>query len=230
FQQAIALDPSFADGYAALGEYYAIVAFMGMVPPKEARLKSEELLIKAVEMDNTSSKAHSLLGMLRMVLRCDRASAGSELNRAVELNPGDMRALDYHSYYLLEIGRTDEAIAEKRQVLERDPLRVITSAELGLYLIIAGRNDEAIAQLHKALELDPNYGAAHARLGMAYAAKEQYREAVTEFQKSISLDKRPHKLGTLGKVYARWGKRHEAFEMIAQLREMSKRTYVSPTL
>src|SRR5262249_40144138 len=87
FQQAIALDPSFADGYAALGEYYAIVAFMGMVPPKEARLKSEELLIKAVEMDNTSSKAHSLLGMLRMVLRCDRASAGSELNRAVELNP-----------------------------------------------------------------------------------------------------------------------------------------------
>src|SRR5262249_6984878 len=137
---------------------------------------------------------------------------------------------DYHSYYLLEIGRTDEAIAEKRQVLERDPLRVITSAELGLYLIIAGRNDEAIAQLHKALELDPNYGAAHARLGMAYAAKEQYREAVTEFQKSISLDKRPHKLGTLGKVYARWGKRHEAFEMIAQLREMSKRTYVSPTL
>jgi len=229
FEQAIQLDPSFADGYAGLGEYYGLAAFTGVVPPREAWLKSEELLVKTLKMDNTSSQAHSQLGMLKLYFRCDRASAESELSRALQLNPGDMRALDYHSYYLLEIGRTDEAIAEKKRVLEYDPLRVITNAELGLYLIHAGHADEAIAQLQKTLELDPNYAAAHARLGWAYAEKQRYSQAVIETQKAISLDKNPARLARLGEVYARWGKRREALGTIRQLHQMSRQKRVSPS-
>jgi TolB-like protein/Flp pilus assembly protein TadD len=229
FEQAIQLDSSFADGYAGLAEYYGLVAFTGIVPPQEAWLKSEELLVKTLAMDNTSSKAHSQLGMLKLYFRCDRAGADKELNQALELNPGDMRALDYHSYYLLEIGRTDEAIAEKRRVLEHDPLRTITNAELGLYLFQAKRTDEAIAQLQKTLELDANYAAAHARLGRALAEKQQYSQAVTEMQKAISLDKTSARLADLGEVYARSGKRHEALATIRQLQQISRQRHVSPS-
>jgi len=230
FEQAIQLDPGFANGYAGLAEYYGTVAFLGDVSPREAWLKSEDLLVKTLAMDKTSSKAHSLLGMLKLQFRCDPVAAEKELNQALELNPGDMRALDYHSYYLLEIGRTNEAIAEKRRVLEHDPLRVITNAELGDYLGQAGRMDEAITQYQKALEIDPNYAPAHRRLGMAYAAKQQYSQAVMELQKALSLDRRPNRLAQLGEVYARWGKRQEALDTIRQLVQMSKQTYVSPTV
>ena len=229
FQQAIELDPTYAQGYAGLAEYYAIVAYMGVVPPREAWLKSESLLTKTLEMDNSSSKAHTLLGMLKLQFHCDRPGAEEELNRALELNPGDMGALDYHSYYLLEIGRPDEAIAEKRRVLDHDPLAVIISSELGgVYYLNAGRNDEAIAQLQKALELDPNFAATHMGLGLAYENKRQYEQAVTAFQKAISLDKQPPRFARLGEVYARWGKKREALETIRELREMSKQQYVSP--
>jgi len=228
-QQAIELDPAYAQGYAGLAEYYGTVGFMGVVPPREAWLKSESLLTKTLEIDPNSSKAHTLLGMLKLQFRCDRPGAEKELNRALELNPGDMNALDYHSYYLLEIGRTDEAIAEKKRVLEHDPLAVITSADLGLYYLTAGRNDEAIAQLQKALELDPNFAAAHMRLGLAFENKHQYGQAVTAFQKAISLDKHPPRFAKLGEVYALWGKEREALETIRQLREMSKQRYVAPT-
>jgi tetratricopeptide (TPR) repeat protein len=202
---------------------------MGIVPPREAWLKSEDLLVKTLAMDNTSSKAHSLLGMLKLTFRCDRSGAERELNQALEVNPGDIRALDYHSYYLLETGHTDQAIAEKRRVLEHDPLRVISNAELGLYLLQANRIDEAITQLQKTLELDPNYAPAHARLGNAYASKQQYEEAVTELRKALSLDRNPNRLANLGEVYARWGKRQEALDTIRQLQQMSKQDYVSPT-
>jgi tetratricopeptide (TPR) repeat protein len=200
------------------------------VPPREAWLKSEDLLVKTLAMDNTSSKAHSLLGMLKLTFRCDRSGAEKELNQAVELNPGDIRALDYHSYYLLETGRTDQAITEKRRVLEHDPLRVITNAELGLYLLQANRIDEAITQLQKTLELDPNYAPARARLGTAYASKQQYGEAVSELQKALSLDRNPNRLGLLGDVYARWGKRQEALNTIRQLQRISNQSYVAPNL
>jgi len=230
FEQAIQLDPSFTDAYAGLAEYYGLAAFTNVVPPREAWLKSEELLVKTLKMDKTSSKAHSELGMLKLQFRCDQAGAEKELNHALQLNPSDMRALDYHSYYLLEIGRTDEAIAEKRKVLEHDPLRVITNAELGLYFLQAGRNDEAVAQLEKTLELDPNYAAAHGRLGWAYTQKQQYSQAVTETQKAISLNETPGLVSQLGEIYARWGKRQEALDTIRRLQQISKQRYVAPNL
>jgi TolB-like protein/Flp pilus assembly protein TadD len=230
FEQSIELDPSYGDGYAGLAEYYGTVAFIGIVPPREAWLKAEGLLAKALELDDSSSKAHSLLGMLKLQVRCDRAAAEQELNRALQLNPADMRALDYHSYFLLETGRTDEAIAEKRRVLEHDPLRVISNAELGLYFLDAGRTDEAIAQLQNTLELDPNYAAAHMRLGMAYSRKQQYEQAIVEMQKATSLDRKPARLGHLGEIYALSGQRNEALEMLRQLKEMSKQEYVPPGL
>jgi serine/threonine protein kinase/Flp pilus assembly protein TadD len=229
FEQSIALDPNYPDGYTGLAEYYAVTAFTAVVPPREAWLKAEDLLAKALVMDNTSSKAHTLLGMIKLQFRCDRAAAEKELNRALQLNPGDINALDLHSYYLLEIARTDEAITEKRRVLQHEPLRVITNAELGLYLVQAGRVDEAIEQLQKTLELDPNYAPAHARLGMAYARKQQYGQAAIEMQKALSLDYTPHRVARVGEVYAQWGKRQEAFEVVRQLQQMSKQSYVSPT-
>jgi hypothetical protein len=56
-------------------------AAQGSVPPHEAWLKSEELLTKALQMDNTSSRAHTLLGMLKFQFRCDRTLTVSALRR-----------------------------------------------------------------------------------------------------------------------------------------------------
>ena len=229
FEEAINLDPGFADGYAGLGEYYATIAFTNIVPPREAWQKAEEQAIKALELDENSSRAHTLLGMIKLQFRCDQAAAAKELDRALELNAGDMGALDFHSYYLLEMGHTDDAIAEKRAVLEHDPVSVRTNAELGLYFLEARRPNEAISQLQRTLELDPNYAAAYMRLGLAYAQKQQYSQAVNEFQRAIVLDNKPARLINLADLYARWGKRKEAFETIRRLQEMSKQQYVSPT-
>jgi len=202
---------------------------MGMAP-REYWHTAETLLAKSLRTDNSSSRAHALLGLIKLQFRCDRPAAEKELNLALELNPGDMGALDWHSYYLLEIGKKDEAIAEKARVLEHDPLSVRTNAELGLYFFEAGRYDEAIAQLQKTLELDPNYAAAHMRLGGAYEKNGQYDQAINEIQKAILLDRKPARLAQLGELYARMGKGQEALEMARELEEMSKQRYVPPNM
>jgi serine/threonine protein kinase/Flp pilus assembly protein TadD len=231
FQKSIDLDPTYAEAYSGLGELYAFMAYTRRVHSTEAWLKSEALIAKSLELDPESSSAHALSGMIKLQFRCDRAGAEKELNRALELNPNDMHALDYHSYYLLEMGRTDEAIAEKKRVLEHDPVSVGTSAELGgVYYLTAGRVDEAIEQLQKSLELDPNFPPTLARLGQAYADKGEYDRAVIEFKQAIAVDKIPNRVGKLGDVYARWGKKEESLEVVRELKGMSKQRYVSPTL
>jgi tetratricopeptide (TPR) repeat protein len=230
FQQSIDLDKTYAPAYLGLGEYYGIMAFNGKMPRPEGYLKAESLTIKALEIDETFAEAHASLGLIKLQFSCDRSGTEKELNRAIQLNPGDMATLDWHSYYLLEIRRINEAIAEKKEVLEHDPLSVITSSELGFYFQAAGRTDEAIQQQQKALELDPNYSAAHARLADLLSGKKEYEQASVELRKAIALDKGPEKVGLLGDVYARWGKSREADEVIEELKQMSKQRYVSPTL
>jgi len=230
FQQSITLDPNDAAGYAGMGNYYATVAFRRMAPPRPAYLKAEDFSRKALELDGTAMEPSILLGMMKLLFRCDPSGAGRDLTRVRELYPGDMGALDAHSYYLVEIGRMDEAIAEKRTVLEHDPLAVRTNAELGLYLWSAGRNDEAIQQFQKALELDPNYAPSHSRLGMAYASKQQYRQAVAELKKGIALDKTPERMWVLTDVYNNWGKRPEARATLQELVRMSAHRYTPPQI
>lgn len=228
FERAVELDPNFADAHVGLAEYYGTVAFKGSAPPQEAWLKAEEILAQTLPMDPRSAKLHTLLGMIKLQFRCDPVGAEKELDYALQLNPADTYALDFHSYYLLEIGRTEQAIAEKQRVLEHDPLSVRTNAELALYLLHAQRNDEAIVRLQKTLELDPTYAAAHMRLGFAYENKKQYELAEAEMQKAIALDKQPARLAGLGELYVLWGKREQALQTIAQLKRVAKQRYVPP--
>jgi tetratricopeptide (TPR) repeat protein len=67
-------------------------------------------------------------------------------------------------------------------------------------------------------------------LGSAYMDKKQYESAALEMQKAIALDRKPMMLTNLGELYAIWGKRKEALEIIAQLQVMSKQQYVAPSM
>jgi tetratricopeptide (TPR) repeat protein len=170
------------------------------------------------------------VGMIQLFYRCDFAAAEREINRALALDPGDLGALDYHSYYLLEMGRYNEAIAEKKIVLASDPVSVGTNAELGMYLMRGGRNGEAIAQLRRTLELDPNHAPALARLGLAYANTGQYAPAIEQLKHAALIEPFPPRLGALGEVYARWGKRQQALAVVRDLKEMMPQHYVPASL
>jgi len=71
----------------------------------------------------------------------------------------------FYSFYLVVMGRFNEAIAECRRALELDPFSLRINQHLGNSFYYARRYDEAITQYHEALELDPNSGLTHESLG-----------------------------------------------------------------
>jgi len=228
YEKAIASDPSFAAASTGLAESYAGQAYDNSIRPAEAYEKAEALLAKSLQLDPDSSLAHTLAGMIKLLYRCDRIGAERDLSRAVALSPGDMDALSYHSYYLLEIGRTDEAIAEKRRILKSDPASSQARAELGLYQIRAGHNQEAIGELQEALELDPQNVFALLHLGTAYINLGQYAQAVAALRRAALLGNSPQVSSTLAYAYARMGQRQEALAIVRQLQQQASEHYVSP--
>ncbi len=230
FQQAIKLYPGNALAYAELANTYGSMVLRSSVPPAVGWRKAEAAANKAVELDDSAANAHTALGSVKAYFRCDKLGAEKEFKRALELDANSGEYFAYHAWFSLESGRTEEALAEKRRSLLLDPLSPLASSELGMFLIRAHRTDEAIQHLRKTVEMDPNFPAALDRLGWAYEQKGQYHQAAVELRKASDLDPTPQRLERLADVLRESGKRHDAYQVVAELVGMSKRRYVPPDL
>jgi TolB-like protein/DNA-binding winged helix-turn-helix (wHTH) protein/Flp pilus assembly protein TadD len=227
FNQAIEKDPSFALAYAGLADCYVVPA--NRLPPREAMPKAKAAAMRALELDETLAEAHVSLARVLAAYDWDWTSAEKEYKRAIELNPRYATAHQWYGGCLEAMGRSNEAIAERKRAQELDPLSLVINFELGLAFYYARDYDQAIEQFQKTLELDQNFRPAHLFLPAAYEQKRMYGEAIAEFKNAIPLkgggEPSLSKAG-LGHVYAVSGKKSEARTVLDELKQLSGREYV----
>jgi tetratricopeptide (TPR) repeat protein len=182
YEDAIALDPTYALAYAALADSYLLQL---LSTHRAERLpKARTAAIKALEIDDTLGEAHAALAEVE-VSEWNWPAAERGFKRALELNPNYPTAHHWYAEYLSRFGRHDEAIREIRRAQELDPLSIPISMIAGHVLMMARRYDEAIAQFKQTLEMDPNFHLARVFLAGAYIGKGMYEEALTEAEKRV---------------------------------------------
>ncbi len=224
FNQAIEEDPKYAQAYSGLADTYALLGDWeyGVLAPKEAYPKAKAAAIKALELDNTLSEAHTSLAFSLDVFDWDWESAEREFRRALELNPGYATAHHWYAWHLSEMGRNSEAVAEMRQAENLDPLSLIISADMAEILLVARLNDEAMEQGRKTADMDPNFAIGHYELGQAFVQKHSYNEAIAEFHKAIELSGGSVPCASnLAYAYAVSNKRNEAVKILNDLKTRS---------
>ena len=175
------------------------------------------------------AEAHATLAVLRDAYDYDWAGAEHEYKRAVELNPNYANAHDWYSFYLAEMGRNDEAIAEARKTEQVDPVspRAYTVACWQFYF--ARQYESAISEVGKALEIDKDYMPAHWCSGMASEAKGNFNQAFAELRKAVSLSGgNTETQAWLGYTYAAAGRKDDAQEVLNHLIQLRKQRYVQP--
>lgn len=230
YNQAIEKDPNYALAYSGLSACYGVLG-NSYLPPREAFPKAEAYAAKALEIDETLAEAHATMGANRLFYDWNWAETERELKRALTLNPNYAHTHDLYSAYLEVMGRLDEARAEAKRARELDPLSLSLNASLGSDFYYARHYAEAIEQLEKTITLEPHYYRAYLWLGQAYEQKKMYREAIETFHEGMSQSERhPQLISSLGHTSALSGERDKANKALDELREMSKRHYVSPYL
>jgi TolB-like protein/DNA-binding winged helix-turn-helix (wHTH) protein/Tfp pilus assembly protein PilF len=228
FQQAIAIDPSYALAYVGLADAYRS-ALVGDMPATAFLPQAKAAAQRAIEIDDTLADAHAELGFIIFWYDWDWNAAENQFKRALELNPNDADGHLFYAHLLSNTGRHAEALAEVRRARELDPLNLRTGALEGQFLIHAGRTDEALAGLQKTLELEPNFGFAHLFASSAYIEKGMYPEAIAEGRKARELNgANSHPVAFLGYALAKSGKQAEARAVLAELLNRSKERYVPP--
>ncbi|HEY3137136.1 MAG TPA: protein kinase, partial [Blastocatellia bacterium] len=228
FNQAIEKDPNYALAYNGLAYYY-IVASEWFLSPKEAMLKTREAAQKALAIDEALADTHTSLATVAYWHDWDWATAEREFKRAIELNPNDTRTHAFYAWYLLSVGRTDQALAEAKRGQELDPISAETNTYLGIALTLAHRYDQAAEQLRKTIDLDSTYWFTHDFLGRALEQQGKLPEAIAEFQRARQLEGAIAELwAMLGHAYALSGQKSEAQKALVELKEPSAGIYVPP--
>jgi TolB-like protein/Tfp pilus assembly protein PilF len=229
YNQAIALDPTYAPAYVGLAVSYRIQANTGVFPANEVYPRANLATRKAVELDDRMAEARIEMVQGYLFYEYDRAAAEKEIARALELNPNARDVHFYRHYYFETAGRADEDKAAMKRAEELDPLSPIVGVNTGMAHYFAREYDAAIEQYRKTLGLDPQFFLTHLWLGHALEQKGLYPEAMSAYQQALALSKRhPRVLASLGHAYAMTGRRNDALKVLDELMQMQKRRYVQP--
>jgi Tfp pilus assembly protein PilF len=227
FNKALAVDPKYALAYAGLADAYGILGDNMLLPPNEAYPKAKEFAEKAIGIDTKLAEAYSCLACIKQEYEWDFSGAEREFKRAIEISPGDANAHHWYAFLLSYIGRHDEAITEIKLARDLDPLAPRIRANVGHVLYKAKRYNAALEELKKAIEFDPTHAATYEYIGEVYRELGRYKESIASFGTAKKLENRPVFSIKLAVTYARAGQTAESRKTLDELKERSKKEYVS---
>jgi len=227
FQQAIELDPEYALAHVGMAEYYGAIGFWGYMPPQLAFEKQRAAASRALEIDSNLAIAHDHHAMAHFYLDWDWQKAEEEFQRAISLNANFAHAHHFYTWFLVAMGRTEEAHTSIRRALELDPLAILAYMTASDVFYMSRQYDQAITQLQEALDLSPNHIIALSRLGWSYVQKGMFEEAIDNMERAVLLS--PDYIENrwmLGHAYAAAGKTAEARKVLDDLHTLAEKQYV----
>lgn len=220
FEQAIGIDPQFAQPYCSLSYCYSFMGSAGLMPPGEAYAKAKDYTLKAIELDPNHAESHLSLAIIKFFHSWDFEGAEVSLNKAVSLCLNSSLINQVHGWFLIAKGDFANAIEKMQQALVLDPLSLPIIGNLADALSFAGRFSEALEQYNKVIELDPGFRRAFEGKGMLYLAMGEHDKAIENLEQYHKLIGHSLKgLSSLGHAYGIAGQKEKALECLEKIKQ-----------
>jgi serine/threonine-protein kinase len=187
FEQAVAMDPSFALGHAGIAEAYILLGKAGSISADEASARAWPEVTSSLAMDENLAQGYISRALLLTDFEWNWPAAEGDYRKALDLNPNSAAAHHWYARHLAEIGRSDEALREIEAAQKLDPLSPVIRATKAKILFVAHRYDQAAEECRAALDLDPNFAPAFSLLGQAYAHLGRLSAATEASKKYVEL-------------------------------------------
>jgi tetratricopeptide (TPR) repeat protein len=220
FQQAIDLEPGYAQAYAMIAIAYSNLGATGQLKPEKAFDFANQYSDKALKIDDTVAESHVAKARVYLFYEKKWLAAYDALQKAMQLNPAYTEAYRLLAYYYIVVGKKEEAVKTLEKALETDPLSTVINNYLGEAYTMAGRYDDAFRIAEKQLEINPTMRLAIEMKGWCTGMKGDWKKALEYFQEVHRLANHPLKsLAPLGYAYAKLGEREKALEAINKLEQ-----------
>ncbi len=184
YQEAIRIDPHFADAYSGFAFSKTLQGIYGFQPMRDVLPTALEFATKALELNNNLGEAHASLALIHW-MESDFSAAVEEYQKSINLDPNNAEAHHGFSYILAMLGRGDEAIEEAKIAVKLEPINPIMKRGLGYTYYLNRQFELAISECNKCIEIDSTQVAAYKWLWWAYHAAGMYDEAIASLSKYL---------------------------------------------
>ena len=184
-QQAIQIEPKFAQAYVTMAEaYISINTLIGDNEEKMLNRENARIAIdKALLLDESLADAHITKGNLIGKLDWDWDGMKAQADKGLELEPNNVAAHLTLSFYHVVKGNYKKAIEEAQKAEVLDPVNPLVACTVAERYYIAKQFDLTIEKLLEVIDLNPNYGFAYNNLGFAYFKAGYPDKAIDVWQK-----------------------------------------------
>ena len=216
-QEAIRLEPGYAEPYYGAAMFYNVSGAFGALPPQTALPQAEDLLGKGLALDENSVFLHSTFGLLRMY-QWRWAESEQAHRRAITLQPGNAFPHMLYAVLCSFLGRHDEALSHAGKAVELDPLDLMTNFRIVQANYYARRYEESVRCGRIAVELTPDSPYTFFYLALSLAAMSLKEEAWSAASTARKLnDRLPLGEGYFGYIAGALGHTAEARSVVREL-------------
>jgi serine/threonine protein kinase/Tfp pilus assembly protein PilF len=194
FERAVAIDPTYATAWSALGgAYYLKGLFLGL---PDLHHKAMEQLRRAIALNPALANAHVWLGSALLQLgEVEQGIASLETAGRLDPDNADVHQTLARAFWLFR-GMVPEGIAELRRAIALNPEGGYSHLQLAMLEALSGHLDEAEAAARQAIELQERAMSgtegliivgAHARLGYVNYLRGDYDAAYVEYRRELEF-------------------------------------------
>ncbi len=226
--KAIEKNPDWAPLYAALAQVWGGIAQGGYEALEIAGPHMFENLNKALELDPDNADSHKLLAFKSFLIEWNWEKAETAFLKALAANPNNAEARIIYAQLLNCLQRNEEALAQGRLAIERDPLNPLVQIWYGAVLSFTGDFETALAIGEKVTADDPGHSMANNLIENAAFACGEYDkvlEAVKYILPAKGLD-----FKEVEGIYGESGFVAAYEEIMRQLEVLSQKEYIAPTV
>lgn len=230
FERAIAEDPGYALAYTGLADAYALHVDYRSVPSSVGLERAVHYAREALRLDEGLAEAHTSLAWALFIYFWEWEAAGQEFRRALELDPRYPTAHQWYAFYLMALGRVEEALIEGHTAQELDPASVSIRRTVGWLYYYARRYDRAEHHLARAIEMNPTSEENFRILGLIQVMAGRVDDAVATLREATTMaGTGTLTTGTLAYALDRAGRHQEAETIRCALEDRHDAEYVSAT-
>jgi TolB-like protein/Tfp pilus assembly protein PilF len=173
YRRAIELDPNFGPAFAGLAnvEYLTVKDFSDADQPDVIR-QALDHADHAVALAPSLAEAYSERALLRLN-QYDWGGSRADLQKALALDPSDVKANRRMVLLQLSLGNVVAALPAQRHVVDLDPLDMNSLEILGMSYYFAGQGAEARRTFEKVRVFSPNFEGLSGNAGFSYLADGQ---------------------------------------------------------
>jgi adenylate cyclase len=226
FEQAIGLEPDYAQAYAMAAGAYSYLGSTGQMLPNKAFEIVRDYADKALKLDDKVAEGHIAIASYYLFYEWKWKDSYAALQKAISLNSGATAAYQLLGFYYIIMGQTHDAVEVMEEAVRIDPLSPIMNQFLGNCYIFAERYDDAIRKADMLLEMNPQMRISIELKAWATGMKGDWNKALELFKEVHRLTNHPLK-GLMGLGYS-YGKLNMTDKALACIEKLERRQREDP--